>query len=235
MKLSLLIPVYNEARTIPALLDKLDLLELPAGVERELIFVDDASTDGSDRILRDMLAGKAGVKIIRHPKNLGKGAAIRSAAAQAVGDIVVIQDADLEYDPADLSTLITPILEGRSDVVFGSRNLVDNPRYSWIYYWGNMLLNACVFMLYGRYITDMETCYKMMRRQIFMDLNIQSNSFDIEPEITAKLLKRKLPILEIPIRYHPRTRAEGKKITALDGLRAIRALLFWRFAADIEK
>lgn len=228
MKLSLLIPVYNESAALPAVLDQLGRLQIP-GVESELIFVDDASTDGGDKILREKLSGIPNARLARHDRNQGKGAAIRTALTLAQGDIVVVQDADLEYDPADLSNLLKPILEGKSDVVYGSRNLIDNPRYSRLYYWGNLFLNFSVLLLYGRYVSDMETCYKMMRRRTFLDLNIQSNGFDLEPEITAKLIRRGLPILEIPIRYSPRSRAEGKKITVWDGLRALWTLLYWRF------
>ncbi len=231
MKLSLLIPVYNESRLLPAALDKLSALNI-AGVDLEFVFVDDASTDGGPATIERWIAGRNPAKFIRHPKNLGKGAAVRSALAAATGDVVVIQDADLEYNPDDLPALIHPILKGEADVVFGSRNLLDNPRYSKLYFWGNLLLNACVFVLYGHYVSDMETCYKMMRREIFLSLNLRANQFDIEPEITAKLLRQGRHIHEIPIRYAPRTRAEGKKITWRDGIAALRTLIRWRFCSS---
>ena len=230
MKLSLLIPVYNESNTLPRVLDKLDRLNLPAA-ELEMIFVDDASTDGSDRILKEYQVAGKNVQVVRHEQNRGKGAAIRTALNLASGDVVLIQDADLEYDPEDIPALLEPIRAGRADVVFGSRNLMNNPRYSRLYYWGNLLLNVSVFLLYGKYVSDMETCYKMMRRNILVGLDLQSNGFDIEPEITAKLLRSARPIAELPIRYHPRTRKEGKKITAWDGVRALWALLKWRLVA----
>ncbi|MBI4178504.1 glycosyltransferase family 2 protein [bacterium] len=229
MKLSLLIPVFNEARSLPLILDKLARLNID-GVDLEMVFVDDASSDDSFRMIQDFAAGRPNARVARHDQNRGKGAAVRNALGLATGDIAVIQDADLEYDPEDFHALVKPILAGRADVVFGSRNLMPNPRYSRIYYWGNLLLNACVFLLYGRYVSDMETCYKMMRRPVFLDLDIRSNRFDIEPEITAKLLRRGHAIAEVPIRYVPRTRAEGKKITWKDGAHALWTLLYWRFA-----
>ena len=231
MKLSFLIPVYNESRTLPLILDKLDRPEMKTelGVEMEMIFVDDGSTDDTGRILNEWMGDRPNVRFARHDRNRGKGAAIRTALELATGDVVIIQDADLEYEPMDIPHLMKPILEGRADVVFGSRNLTHNPRFSRVYYWGNMFLNAAVLILYGRYVSDMETCYKLMRRTIALDLDIRSNGFDIEPEMTAKLLRRGHPIVEIPIRYRPRTRAEGKKITAWDGIRALRALIYWRF------
>lgn len=232
MKLSILVPVYNEARTLPLILDKLFRLRIP-DAELEFIFIDDASGDDSSRILEQWAAGRQNARLVRHDRNRGKGAAVRTGLACAAGEVVVIQDADIEYDPADLPAMMRPILAGEADVVFGSRNLLDNPRYSRIYYWGNLLLNACVFLLYGKYVTDMETCYKMMKRRIFLDLNLRSNGFDIEPEITAKLLRRGIRIAEVPIHYVPRSRAEGKKITAWDGLRALWTLLKWRLAPAI--
>ncbi len=231
MKLSILMPVYNESRTLAAIFDRLGRLRWD-GIEVETICVDDASTDDSARILLELSAGhRRSVRIIRHERNLGKGAAVQTALSAATGDIVVIQDADLEYHPEDLETLLQPILDGRANVVFGSRNLTDNPRYSRFYYWGNLFLNACIYLIYGRYVSDMETCYKLMRRQILVDLKIQSRGFDMEPEITAKLIRMGHPILEMPIRYTPRSRAEGKKITIRDGIRALGAILYWRFAA----
>lgn len=230
MKLSVLIPVYNESRTLPTLLEKLDSLNLPPEVAMDFIFVDDASSDASALILKEHAAGRGNVRVLTHERNLGKGAAIRSALKAAAGDVVIIQDADLEYDPNDFRALLVPLLDGRADVVFGSRNLSDNPRYSIVYYWGNLLLNAFVFLLYGKYVSDMETCYKLMRRNIFLELDLQANGFDIEPEITAKLLRLGHPIVEVPIRYDPRTRAEGKKITSWDGFLALWALIRWRLA-----
>lgn len=232
MKLSLLIPIYNEERLLPAILEKLDRPDLKKAldVEIEMIFVDDGSTDNSLKILLDRMDGRPNVRIAGHDRNLGKGAAVRTALSLAHGDVVVIQDADLEYDPMDLPALIAPIREGKADVVFGSRNMTHNPRYSHLYYWGNLLLNAWVGLLYGHYVTDMETCYKMMRRQIFLDLDIRSRGFDLEPEITAKLLRRGHTIAEKPIQYQPRSRAEGKKITVMDGLCAFWSLIYWRFA-----
>ncbi|OGH62034.1 MAG: hypothetical protein A3G34_03420 [Candidatus Lindowbacteria bacterium RIFCSPLOWO2_12_FULL_62_27] len=233
IRLSILIPVFNESRLLPELLRRLDRLTMP-DTEVQLIFVDDASSDDSFSILQNAethgLAPRFDIRIFRHDRNLGKAAAVRTALGAATGDVVVIQDADLEYDPADLPALMEPIRQGRAGVVFGSRNLTDNPRYSVLYYWGNLFLNAVVFLLYGRRISDMETGCKMMKRAILLDLDLRSDRFNIEPEITAKLLRRRVPILEVPIRYTPRSRAEGKKITAWDGLRALGTLIFWRFA-----
>lgn len=225
----MLIPVYNEARTLPKILEKLAAFAIP-GAETELVIVDDGSTDGSRPILESFEKTSPNVHLFFHGKNMGKGAAIRTALAQATGDVAVIQDADLEYDPDDLPVMLEVIRRGNADIVFGSRNLEANPRYSRIYYWGNMMLNLSVFLLYGKYVSDMETCYKMMRRNIFTRLNLSSNGFDIEPEITAKLLRLGHKIAEVPIRYNPRTRAEGKKITAFDGVIALWRLLCWRFA-----
>lgn len=229
MKLSLLIPVYNESACLPALLDRLEKLRVP-GLELEFVFVDDASSDDSFGIIENRFSPKPDVVMVRHPENRGKGAAVRTALSKAGGDIVVIQDADLEYDPDDLAHMVRPILEGRTDVVFGSRNLRSNPRYSPLYFAGNMFLNVCVGILYGKYVSDMETCYKMMKRDVFLGLGLCSDGFDIEPEITGKLLRQRRPIAEIPIQYRPRSRAEGKKITVWDGVRALGALIRWRFA-----
>jgi len=225
--LSIIVPVYNEAGTVAAVLDRLRTVALP--VERELVIVNDGSTDGTRQIL-DGLRGVPGTTVLHADANRGKGAAIRLGLARAAGSIVAIQDADLELDPAELATLVQPILDGEAAVVYGSRFLAGRPNAPWRTIAANCFLTALTNVLYGSRITDMETCYKIMRADVARSLALQSDRFDIEPEITAKLLRRRLPIVERPVRFEARSRAAGKKIGWRDGMKAISVLLTYRFS-----
>jgi len=222
-------PVYNEAQTIREIITRVEAA--PIGeVRKELIIVDDASTDGTRDVLRE-LAQNGKYKIYFHGHNMGKGAALRTALTYAAGDIILIQDADLEYDPGEYAELIKPILEGRADVVYGSRltgGKVGRAFNFW-HYIGNKLLTFITNILYNAILSDMETCYKVFRADVIKNIQIKSNRFDFEPEITAKILRRKYKLYEMPISYYGRDFSEGKKITWRDGFAAIWALVKYRF------
>ena len=223
--LSIIIPCYNEARTIR------DVLRLVREVEldKEIIVVDDHSSDNSYALLQAEAEHDPRLHVIRHPRNAGKGAAVRTALRVARGQIVVIQDADLEYDPQDFYELVRPIVEGRVSVVFGSRFL---GRHTGMYFWnavGNKGLTFITNFLYNAWISDMETCYKAMRTDIMRSLDLRSRDFRIEPEIAAKVLRQGHRVFEVPISYFGRTYEEGKKIRKSDGLKAIGTLLQYRF------
>ena len=224
--ISIVVPVYNEARTVADVIQRLIAIDLPA--TREILVVNDGSTDGTREVL-DRIAQRPELRIIHAEKNGGKGSAIRIGFAKASGTIVAIQDADLELDPAQLAELTQPILDGRSSVVYGSRFLAGRPAAPWLSIFANQVLTGVTNLLYGGRLTDMETCYKVMTRDIAQSLNLESNRFDIEPEITAKLLRAGHSILELPIRFEPRSRAQGKKIGWRDGFRAIQVLFRYRF------
>ena len=219
-------PVFNEARTVASVIERLIAIDLPA--PREILVVNDGSTDGTRGVL-DQIAERPELRIIHAEKNGGKGSAIRIGFARATGTIVAIQDADLELDPAQLAELVSPILDGRSRVVYGSRFLAGRPDAPWLSIAANQALTGVTNVLFGGRLTDMETCYKVMASDIAKSLNLESNRFDIEPEITAKLLRAGHSILELPIRFEPRSRAQGKKIGWRDGVRAIQVLLKYRF------
>ena len=223
MKLSIVIPVYNECRTIERILDAVAASPV---ADKEIIVVDDFSSDGT----RELLPGLAGkyAKLVLHEKNQGKGAAIRSGLKEASGDVVIIQDADLEYDPTDYARLLEPIENGQADVVYGSRFL-NRDGFKHAPHRLNRLANRglTVFsnMLSGFKLTDMETCYKMMRREIVAKIVLEENRFGFEPEITAKLAKLDIRLLELPISYRGRTHDEGKKIGWSDGVRTLYAIV----------
>ena len=225
--ISIVVPVYNEARTVADVIERLVAIDLPA--PREILVVNDGSTDGTREVL-DRIPQRAELRIIHAEKNGGKGSAIRIGFAQATGTIVAIQDADLELDPAQLAELTQPILAGRSRVVYGSRFLAGRPEAPWLSIFANQVLTGVTNLLFGGRLTDMETCYKVMTRDIALSLDLESNRFDIEPEISAKLLRAGHSILELPIRFEPRSRAQGKKIGWRDGFRAIQVLLKYRFS-----
>jgi glycosyltransferase involved in cell wall biosynthesis len=226
-RLSIVIPAYNERATVEDLLRRVAAAALPAGIEREMIVVDDGSKDGTRELLREIAArGEWPLRLVEHAVNQGKGAAIRTGFAAAAGDIVLIQDADLEYDPAEYPQLLAPILADQADVVFGSRFLGGPHRvlFFW-HYVGNRFLTMLSNMLTDVNLSDMETCYKVFRREVLDGIDLQSNRFGIEPELTAKVAKQKVRIYEVPISYRGRTYAEGKKIGWKDGFSAIWAIL----------
>lgn len=221
MKLSILIPVYNERATILEILKRVQ--EVP--YDKEIIAVDDGSTDGT----RELLAQVQNATVLYHERNRGKGAAIQTALQHATGDIVVIQDADLEYDPRDYKQLIEPIVEGRAKVVYGSRFL--GPRMA-MFFWhmvANKMLTLMTNLLYDAILSDMETGYKAFRADVIKGIRLRSHRFDFEPEVTAKILKRGIRIFEVPISYYGREYSEGKKIGMKDGFVAIWTLLKYRF------
>jgi len=223
MKLSVIMPVYNEERTIQEIVKR--VLEVP--LEKELVIVDDCSTDRTSELLK-VYANKAEIKVLRHEKNQGKGAAIRTGIQAATGDIIVIQDADLEYDPAEYPILVKPIIEGRADVVYGSRFLGLHRVFLYDHYLGNKFLTFLTNLLYNTMLTDMETCYKVFRAEVLKGITIKSHRFNFEPEITAKVFKKKLRVYEMPISYYGRDYSEGKKIGLRDVLPAIWAILKYR-------
>jgi glycosyltransferase involved in cell wall biosynthesis len=222
VRVSFLVPAYDEATTIVELLDRVWALDL----EKQIVVVDDGSTDGTGDLAEKWRDGRKDVVVIRQA-NRGKGSAIRAAIPHVDGDIAVIQDADLEYDPADVPALIEPIEQGAADVVFGSRLSGGRPQRAYLFWHlvGNRFLTLLTNVLYNTTLSDMETGYKAFRIDVLRSLDLRQDDFGIEPEITAKVCKRKLRLYEIPIAYYGRTYAEGKKITWRDGFKAIRVLL----------
>jgi glycosyltransferase involved in cell wall biosynthesis len=227
-RLSILVPVYNEAGTVTEVLDRLLVIALP--IPREILVIDDGSTDGTGGALDRYGERGEMLRIIHAPRNAGKGAAIRRGLDEARGTIIAIQDADLELDPAQLADLIEPILDGQAGVVYGSRFSRGHPPAPWLTIVANRTLTAVTNVLFRSRITDMETCYKIMRAEVARSLALESNRFDIEPEITAKLLLAGHRIVERPIVFQPRKHAEGKKIGWRDGVRALRVLVGYRFS-----
>jgi glycosyltransferase involved in cell wall biosynthesis len=222
MRVSFLIPAYNEGATIGEVLERVEALDL----DRQVIVVDDGSTDDTPEILERWNDGRDGRIVVRQ-RNRGKGAAIRAAIPHVDGDIAVIQDADLEYDPADVPALIEPIERGVADVVFGSRLSGGRPQRAYLFWHlvGNRFLSLVTNVLYNTTLHDMETGYKAFRAEVLRSLDLRSDDFSIEPEITAKVCRRGLRIYELPIAYYGRTYAEGKKITWRDGFKALYVLL----------
>lgn len=226
-RLSIIVPVYNEAKTVRTVIDRLLTIDLP--VPREILVVDDGSTDGTGDVLDSAAGDGLAVTVIRMTHNSGKGTAIRTGLARATGTIVAIQDADLELDPAQLTALVQPIVTGRANVVFGSRFLDGTARVPRMTIAGNRMLTAATNFLFGSAITDMETCYKIMRADIAHSLKLDASRFEIEPQITARLLRGGHQIHELPVHFAPRSRVEGKKIKWRDGVRALHVLLRERF------
>ncbi|MDF1552822.1 MAG: glycosyltransferase family 2 protein [Deferrisomatales bacterium] len=222
-KLSVVIPIYNEVNTVLVVVRK--VLSVP--VDLEVIAVDDGSTDGSRRLLKSFVSDR--VRVFYNEKNLGKGSALSKGIREARGDIVAVQDADLEYDPMDLLKMISVMDDEGCSVVYGSRFMYGNAGSSLILYYGNRLLTAAANVLYRANMTDMETCYKLFRREIVYDLSIRSKRFGVDPELTAFFLNKKLDIHDVPISYHPRTKADGKKVRLWDGLVVLATLFRFRF------
>jgi glycosyltransferase involved in cell wall biosynthesis len=232
MKLSVIIPVYNEERTVAAVVERVR----QAPFRKEIIIVDDGSTDGTRKVLEE-LASHADVRVFLQPENRGKGACLRRGFEVATGDVIVIQDADMEYDPQDFAVLLEPIIRGEADVVYGSR---FSPVYrrvnSYWHTWGNRALTTLSNWFTDLHLTDMETCYKVFRADIIKNIKLVSDRFGFEPEVTAKVAK--IPgvrIFEVPISYHYRSFAEGKKIGWKDGVSAVARILYFNMAHDPEK
>jgi glycosyltransferase involved in cell wall biosynthesis len=225
VRLSVLVPAYNEAATIGRMLDA--VYERNKGKDLEVIVVDDGSTDGTYEAA--LKAARPGTKVLRHERNSGKGAGVITALAHATGDYVIIQDADLEYDPADYDLLLKPMLEGTAEVVYGSRLMKSDARSYHRYYWGGRLVSLWTNILYGSRLTDEPTCYKLFKTSFLRSLDLKCPGFEFCPEATAKTLKRGVKILELPINYHPRKMEEGKKIRWTDGVIALWTLLRLRF------
>ncbi|OGO14459.1 MAG: glycosyl transferase [Chloroflexi bacterium RBG_13_68_17] len=227
MSLSVVVPVYNERNTIEKLLARVEA----TGLTDEIIIVDDGSSDGTRELLQDLARRSPRLRLILQPRNMGKGAAVRTGIQAAGGDLILIQDADLEYDPRDYGALLAPILDGRADAVYGSRFL-GAPRRSTMFWHmvANQLLTFMTNILYNSILTDMETGYKLFRREVIQSLPLRSTRFEIEPEITAKLLKRHMRVFEVPVSFNPREYSEGKKIRMRDAFYAVWALLRYRFA-----
>lgn len=228
MKVSVIVPVYNERDTVAEILHRV----AATGIPHEIIVVDDGSTDGSREILRQLEAegSISNLRVFYHPKNLGKGAAVRTGLQHVTGDVIIIQDADLEYDPEHYPLLLEPIRKGLADVVYGSRFL-GAPRRP-ILFWNmvaNKILTLITNLLFNTILSDMETGYKVFRREVIQDMPLRARGFEFEPEFTAKVLKRGYRIFEVPIAFNPRTYQEGKKIRARDGLIAVWTLLKYRF------
>ena len=230
MKLSVVIPVYNEAATISKIVDLVRSVD--AGMEKEILLVDDCSRDGTREVLEKMGRYNADLKVLFHEVNRGKGAALRTGFAAATGDVVLIQDADLEYDPHEYPRLLQPIVDGHADVVYGSRFL-GGGAHRVVFYWhylGNRLLTTLSNMTTNLNLTDMEVCYKVFKREVIQNIPLKENRFGFEVEVTAKIARRKLKIYEVPISYYGRDYSEGKKIGWKDGFSALRCIVKYAFA-----
>jgi dolichol-phosphate mannosyltransferase len=221
MRLSVLIPVYNEGASVAEVIEHV----MAVDVDKEIIVVDDGSVDATPDVLRGLCV--TDLRVIHHPENRGKGAAIRTALAAATGEAVIIQDADLEYDPGDYVPLLQALEAQDADVVYGVRDLTGQRFYM---RWGNLLMTLATNLLFSTRLHDMETCYKLVNRRVMQNLGLQSDGFDIEAEITAKLLRSGLRIHEVPISYHPRY--TEKKLSPLDGIPTLWALVKYRFGLD---
>jgi len=221
--ISIIVPVFNEVSTVGAVMERLLTVPLPAA--RQIVVVDDGSTDGTREVIDRLASGQGAVTIVHAPRNLGKGSAIRLGLMHAAGSVIAIQDADLELDPVQLGDLVLPVLRGEAAVVYGSRFLAGCPAAPWLTIAANRALTAATNLLYGTRLTDMETCYKVMRGDVARSLRLSAQRFDIEPEITARILRGGHRIVERPVRFQPRLRAQGKKIGWRDGLHALWVLV----------
>ena len=226
--LSIIIPVLNEDRFISDVVNSVENLEI-SGVDKEVIIIDDGSTDSTHSVAEKLAKRWSNIKLLRNKKNRGKGYSVRRGIRESSGDVIIIQDADLEYNPEDIPKVVEPILRGDADVVYGSRFLRRHkPGYT-LFYIGNLLLSFMTGLLYGASVSDMETCYKAFSRQVADNIKLKANRFDFEPEITAKILKQGFAIEEVPIKYAGRSFNEGKKITVWDGIIALWSIIRYRF------
>ncbi len=224
-KLSIIVPVFNERSTVAEIVRRMRSVELP--VDREIVIVDDGSDDGTASVLTQL--ADSTVRVLKHASNRGKGAAIRTGLENATGDLVLVQDADLEYDPEDWPRLLAPLLKGRARVVYGSRFTGERRNMLFLHWVGNRFLSLVTNMLYNSTLSDMETCYKLFDRDVLDGVRLEANRFDFEPEFTAKVLRRGIRIYEVPISYAGREPDEGKKITWQDGVVALWTLVKYRF------
>jgi glycosyltransferase involved in cell wall biosynthesis len=226
-KLSVVVPVFNERNTLVEIVRRMRAVELPDNIEREIIVVDDGSDDGTRDVLKQL--GDSTVRVIMHEHNKGKGAAVRTGFGAATGEYVLVQDADLEYDPDDWPRLLNPVIRGKARVVYGSRFTGERRNMLFLHWVGNRFLSLVTNVLYNTTLSDMETCYKLIDRSLLDQISLKADKFDIEPELTAKILKRGVRIYEVPISYTGREFDEGKKITWRDGFAALWTLLKYRF------
>jgi glycosyltransferase involved in cell wall biosynthesis len=226
-KLSVIVPTYNERNTVVEVIRRMRAVELPDNIEREIVVVDDGSDDGTREILRQL--GDSTVRVLSHAQNRGKGASVRTALEVVTGDYVLVQDADLEYDPADWSRLLAPVIAGKARVVYGSRFTGERRNMLFLHWVGNRFLSLVTNVLYNTTLSDLETCYKLVERKLLQQVQLRSERFDIEPEVTAKVLKLGVRIYEVPISYTGREADEGKKITWVDGFSALWTLVKYRF------
>jgi glycosyltransferase involved in cell wall biosynthesis len=225
-RLSVIVPVFNERNTVAEIVRRMRSVDLP--VEREIVIVDDGSDDGTRDVLTQL--GDSTVRVVKHPVNRGKGAAIRTGLEHATGDVVLVQDADLEYDPEDWPKLLAPVLKGRARVVYGSRFTGERRNMLFLHWVGNRFLSLVTNILYNSTLSDMETCYKLFERNVLDGIQLRAERFDFEPEFTAKILRRGVRIYEVPISYAGREPHEGKKITWRDGVTALWTLVKYRFS-----
>lgn len=226
--LSIIVPVYNEEKTLKEIIEKVQKVKL-RNIKKEIIIINSGSTDESQKIIDVLKRKYRNIISFRHKKKEGKGAAVKTGLKHCSGDVIIIQDADLEYKPEDYHKLISPIINERAEVVYGSRTLKKNKHSSFAYYAGGLLVTFVTNLLYGTRITDEPTGYKVFRKEVIENINIKSNGFEWEPEITAKIAKKGIKIHEVPISYYPRTCKDGKKINYFDGLKAIWTLIKLKF------
>jgi glycosyltransferase involved in cell wall biosynthesis len=224
-KLSVIVPVFNERNTVAEIVRRMRAVDLP--IDREIVIVDDGSDDGTRAVLTQL--GDSTVRVVLHPQNRGKGSAVRTGLEHVTGDLVIVQDADLEYDPDDWPKLLAPVLKGRATVVYGSRFTGERRNMLFLHWVGNRFLSLVTNVLYNTTLSDMETCYKLFDRRVLDGIELHAERFEVEPELTAKVLRRGIRIYEVPISYSGREFHEGKKITWRDGFVALWTLVKYRF------